>query len=888
MAILEGDAGIGKTRLLHEIHSIAASEGYQSLRAVCQEGFARPCGPLIDSLQSSGQVVTTEVGSSEYQLIEQITDHVETLSASGALLLSVDDLQWADPSTLTALRRMTRRLASRPVAFVATVRSEHPATTASTIDDLLRQGAELFKLGALSDQESAQLVGDVAGRAPGPKLVEVLRGASGNPLYLVELTHSLVDEDLLGSDLQRAEIVGQGLPATFRFTIARRLHSLSEQAVLIIETGAILGLAFTPEELTASLGRSATDLAPTLREAMRAGFFQDSGDQIRFTHALVHQAIYEEIPLSIRRRLHRETAERLASQNVPLERVASHMVLGAKRGDLPAIRWLRDAAAKTRREAPKTAAAMLEDARAIMSPTDPDRDELLSELAMAWATTGRLIDAETMSSKILNRGVAPEVAGRLTAGMVYALTWQGRPRQAVIESRSVGRHVLPDDRILLDAEGAVAEILTDGPISAAPRIKNALDAARQSGHSIALCHALCAATREQMLIGNLDEAVSLGREAVRLAESDPSLAPAQPWFFLGLALTVADRTEEAETIAKRGREVAEHLGLVWCLPLYMSYLANVHWLSGRFDDAIAEDEAGKTIADEFDMKVAVISASGSRLARIALHRGMLDRAEEALTEAEQWLAEQGRQGGDALVLTAKGLLLEARGELPSAIDLFTKAWERNNEAGIISEVRLIGPDLVRMTLAEGRDDDASSLVPEIELMCARLGVPSAQGAALRCRGLVDRDADLLTRAADSYRRSPRVVELAQTCEDAAIQLAVVGRKKEANEFIHEASQIFTNLQASRDLTRLRSHARQFGLAGPPRSARPSTGWESLTDSEHRVARLVADGATNREVAATLVVSSHTVDSHLRHVFAKLGISSRVQLASIVAKRQQGS
>ena len=884
VAILEGEAGIGKSRLFDELHSMAASEGFQSIRAVCQEGFVRPCGPLIDGLRSSGQIVTTEVSTSEYRLVEEVTDHVEAQSVNGALLVSVDDLQWADPSTLTVLRRMTSGLVSRPVAIVVAVRSEYSAHVAKTIDDLLRRGAEFIRLGALSDEDSAQLVADVAGRPPGAALLELLRGASGNPFYLVELTRSLKDEDLLGSDREIAEIVGHGLPSTFRSTIIRRLRSLSEQAVQIVEAGAILGLAFMVEELSASLGRSASDLAATLREAMKAGFFEDSGDRIRFTHSLVHQAIYQEIPPSLRRRLHRETAQTLAAHNVPPDRIATHIVLGATRGDESATRWLRDAAAHTRREAPKSAAAMLEQARAIMSPTDPDRDELLSELAMAWATTGRLRDAETLASEILSRGVPPAVAGRLIAGMVYALTWQGRPRQAVVESRALERQVLPSDRILLDAQGAVAEILTNGPNSAGPRIKSALDAARQPGHSMALCHALCAATREQMLMGNLDESVSLGNEAVRLAESDPSLAPAQPWFFFGLALTVADRAAEAETVAKRGREVAEQLGLVWGLPLYMSYLANVQWLTGRFDDAIAEDEAGKAIADEFDMNIAIISASSSRLARIALHRGMLDKADEALTEAEDWLVQQGSQSGDALVLTAKGLLIEARGDLPSAIDLFTRAWERNKEAGITSEVRLIGPDLVRMTLAQGRDDDASLLVSEIEKMGAQLGVPSALGASLRCRGLLHRDADVLTQAADSYRRSPRVVELAQTCEDAAIQLAEVGRKKEANEFLHEASQIFMDLKASRDLKRLRSSARRLGLSGPPRSTRPSTGWESLTESERRVALLVADGSTNREVAEALVISSHTVDSHLRHVFAKLSITSRVQLASIVAKQ----
>jgi DNA-binding CsgD family transcriptional regulator len=81
-------------------------------------------------------------------------------------------------------------------------------------------------------------------------------------------------------------------------------------------------------------------------------------------------------------------------------------------------------------------------------------------------------------------------------------------------------------------------------------------------------------------------------------------------------------------------------------------------------------------------------------------------------------------------------------------------------------------------------------------------------------------------------------------------------------------------------------ARRFGLVGPPRTTRPSTGWESLTDSERRIAELVTEGATNREVAAVLVISTHTVDSHLRHVFAKLGISSRVQLAAIVTRQKR--
>ncbi|HYY77683.1 MAG TPA: LuxR C-terminal-related transcriptional regulator [Actinomycetes bacterium] len=619
---------------------------------------------------------------------------------------------------------------------------------------------------------------------------------------------------------------------------------------------------------------------------MRAGVLQDAGDRLAFAHALVRQVVYEELPADLRKQLHRETAAALTADGVPPERVAVHVALGADRGDRSAVRWLREAAAKAARRAPGTAAELLQRAREIVSPTDPDRDELLADLAMAWATTGRLREAEVLANQVLQRRPGPSLAGRLRAGMVYALCWQGRPGQALAESRTAEPDLSPDHRVLLEAEGLVAQVLTGEVAAAAPRIGEVLHAAERSGHTLARCHALCAATRERMLSGHLLEAVSLGTQAVRLAEADPALAPAQPWFFLGLALTIADRTDESEAVVRRGREVAEDLGLVWSVPLYASYLANVCWLTGRWDNALAEDEAGRAITEEFGMHLTVLLASASRLARIWLHRGRIDRAEAALVEAEAWLSSQGRQGGDALVLSARGLLLEAQGRPRPAAELFARAWRQNLQAGVLSELRLLAPDLVRLCLATGRHEVAASLLPDVERIAAQLRVPSAQGAALRCRGLLARDPDVLVAAADAYRRSPRVVELAQTCEDAAVQLAAAGRRRAADELLQEASRIFGSVQASRDLTRLRAVARRFGLTGPPRSARPATGWESLTDSERRVAELVAEGATNREVAATLVISTHTVDSHLRHVFAKLGISSRVQLAAIVTRQRR--
>jgi tetratricopeptide (TPR) repeat protein len=801
--VLEGPAGIGKTRLVNELVARAERDGFRCLRVGCEETLGRPFGPLFDALAGAGQGVSPGSSASavpaaelsEYRLVEELSDRLERLSATAPLLLSVDDLQWADPSTLTVIRRAARRLALRPVTILAAVRSEHPPGVAGAVEDLLRLGATHVRLGGLSEDATVRLVGELAGLQPGHRLLELMRGASGSPLYLVELTRSMLQEGALQEAGGVAEVVGDGLPATFRALVVRRLRSLSQPATRTIRAGAILGLSFGSAELAATLGSSAFELAPALEEAVRAGVLEDAGDRLGFAHALVRQVVYEELATSLRKQLHRETAAALIAGGVPAERVAVHIALGADRGDQSA----------------------------------------------AWATTGRLREAETLANQVLQRRPGPSVAGRLRAGIVYALCWQGRPGQALVESRASEPGLSSEDRVLVEAEGLVAQILTGDVAAVGPRIAVVLQAAERSGHTLARCHVLCAATRERMLSGHLLEAVSLGREAVRLAEADPALAPAQPWFFLGLALMIADHTDESEAVVRRGREVAEDLGLVWTVPLYMSYLANVCWLTGRWDNALAEDEAARAITEEFEMHLTVMLASASRLARIWLHRGRIDRAEEALVEAEAWLADQGRQGGDALVLSARALLLEAQGHLRPAAELFSRAWRQNLQAGVVSELRLLAPDLVRLCLATGRDRLAASLLLEVEQIAAQLQVPSAQGAALRCRGLLARDPDVLLVAVEAYRRSPRLVELAQACEDAPIHLAGAGRKKVANDLLQEASRIFGTVQAARDLARLRGVARRFGLTGPPRSMRPSTGWESLTDSERRVAELVAEG-----------------------------------------------
>jgi hypothetical protein len=542
IAVVEGAAGIGKTRLLNEVTAEAVQEGFTVLRATGEEGLVRPLGPLLDALAGAGQTISPGFGPparsgsdpSEYRLVEEITERLERLCASAPLLLVLDDLHWADPSTVATVRRAARRLAIGPVAILVAVRSEHPPQVRRTLDDLLGRGAVHVILGALSEPDAANLVHEIAGAEPGQRLMAMVRGASGNPLYLVELTRSLMAEGTVEISGGVADVQGERLPATFRATVVRRLRSFAPRALDAVRAGAILGVSFEPADLAATLGSSAFDTAPAIEEAVRDGILEESGERMAFVHALVRQAVYEDIPLAMRRRLHRETAEALTASGALVDRVAVHYILGADRGDRLAVRWLRAAAARIAQQAPGTASELLERAREIISPTDPDRDGLLADLAMAWGTTGRLRDAEALAKEVLRRHVDPAVAGRLRAGIVYALTWQGRPGQALVGSLASEDDVSAADRLLLQAEGSVAQILTGDAATAAPRIHAALDGARRAGHMPALCHALSAATRERMLTGRFSEAIAFGTEAVHLAEADLSLAPAQPWFFLGL------------------------------------------------------------------------------------------------------------------------------------------------------------------------------------------------------------------------------------------------------------------------------------------------------------------------------------------------------------------
>ncbi len=198
--------------------------------------------------------------------------------------------------------------------------------------------------------------------------------------------------------------------------------------------------------------------------------------------------------------------------------------------------------------------------------------------------------------------------------------------------------------------------------------------------------------------------------------------------------------------------------------------------------------------------------------------------------------------------------------------------------------RFLAPDLVRLALALGRRDVATEVADSVTAgVDLSPEVSTVRSLALRCRGLVDGEVEPLVEAAALARRTPLLVERAGACEDAAGLLAQGGRRDEAAPLLREALDLYERAGADAWAGRVRAGLRSIGAHPGARGSRqrPAEGWESLTATERAVSLLVAEGLTNGAVARQMYVSPHTVNTHLRHVFAKLGVSNRVALAAVV-------
>jgi tetratricopeptide (TPR) repeat protein len=625
-----------------------------------------------------------------------------------------------------------------PLALIGCLRpSPHPPELERTLRALEQAGARRLGLGQLDQQAVAGLVAEAVAAEPGPGPLAEVAGARGNPLFVTELVAARVQEGAIRTVDGRAEVTELSLPPSLRLTILRRLSLLPEGTLEALRAASILGTSFALTDLSSVAGRSAADLSAVLAEAIRARIVEDDGDRLRFRHDLIREAIYQDLPASMRVGLHREAGRRLAASGAPALRVAEHLAHGAGVGDAEAVAWLTRAAREAAPRSPAVAADLLARAVELADPADPGRDRLLAERAGALLWSGRLPDAEAICRSLLDRAHDPSVEAPARLLLARTLAAQGRIRDSLRELERAQRSQGLSDELRAGASGAEAMARIelgdlDGAVAAA---EQARAAAASAGDHTAIALAMASVAAVEELRGNLRHGLQLVDEAVRLTDRRPERRGYQYSLHVvrGSILIELDRLGDARHTLEAGRRISEELGVRWPLPFYQAYLGMERFLAGDWDDAIAEFEAAPELAEETGERYSLVLGH-SVTSLIALHRGDLRRAEEAAAGATRELAAGGPRYRSHWATWARALLLEAGGATGAAFAALAGVWDRCARAGLAVDYPVLGPDLVRLALAAGEPARAEQVAAAVAEVAARNDVPSMAGAALRCRG----------------------------------------------------------------------------------------------------------------------------------------------------------
>lgn len=901
--VVDGLPGMGKSRLLDELARRGAAVGL-AVAAGSATGLDRlaPLATLQTLLHPLDlAALTGPTATNRMVLLDHIQGAIEAYARERRVLMLLDDAQWADELSALALRTLVPALASFPILWVFARRTRPTrAWTQQTLDWLVDDGVERLTLRPLTDEDIERVCVDLLGAQPESAVLALAARSEGNPFLLQELLTTARDTGQIVIHGDTATVVGGDLAVDFLDSVDRRIAHLSDDARRLLDVGAILRRPFTVHEVAALIGRSAVGLVPVVDEALGSTVLVEHGAELSFRHDLIREALYSRLPTAIRLALHREAAAVVAAEGRPAAESAEHLIRSRQRGDSEAIRVLRKAVEEVGPTAPETAADQILRMLELVGENDTARPRLISEAVRLLLAAGRVVEARQLGESAIVGGLDPTDEAALLHGLAEASYLAG-DNAAVVEYSARGLSVedVPDEyRAELYAIQSYG-LLDRCDLSAAQRASDHAiavgTACRQNAAQVCGRNAGSVAARIQ---GHLTESVTRAWEAVRLADAVGGTARHRhPRLWLVPALAAIDDLAEADLVCAMGHREADQQGTAWSRPIFHYYRAELRMATGQLDDAQAEAEAGIRVAEQLSAKGQLV-ALYAILASVALLRGDVDTAAAHLRRTEPLVA-----AGIGVTVEdpawARALLQEAVGEHDAAHEACAEivAAIPGRALALVREPRT-AVDLVRIGLSVGDRAMAGAVADGVAALAARNPtVPSLAGAAAHARGLLDDDHSQLKRAVQVYETSPRPLARALAVEDLATAEYAVGGWRAAHRLREVAAKTYRSCGATRAEARVRAHlprpgGRAVPPAGPPTTAStavareaspagPDAAWASLTRSELYVARLVAEGLTNRETASRLFLSPHTVDSHLRHCFAKLGITSRVVLTRVV-------
>lgn len=901
-----GEAGIGKTRLLEEWLGEPSTARLCLLRGRVEEfessrpfsgiisAFATPPpeiaargAALVHSLKMlarPGDETDRPIGV--HQLIDEVVDVVEELALATPAALIIEDLHWADEATTAALRALVRRVGHLPLVTVVSSRPHpRPPHVVSFLDAVTREGATLLELPPLDETEIVTIVRSIVNADIGPSLQRTLTATAGNPLYAIELAHGFLEDDAIVLEEGVADTQLSEIPPTLRLTILRRLSFLPPSTLEVLRLAAVLGTSFQVDHVKMLSGQTLPRIVEALEPAISAKVLEERGDALGFRHDLIHEAIYRDLPSSIRSSQHLDAARMLRSQGVSSARVAEHLLRAGEAAAPEAEGLISELAREVRLSTPTIAISLYRHGIELLPAGNPVRDELQVELIRPLVIVGHGEQAEKLAQQMLAARHDPGVEAEIRLASADVKVRDGRFFEAIPELQAVAadeRYPAASRRM---ARSALAgTFVRTGNATAAAAVAEPLVAeARAVGDISALAGGLMTLGATIGAEGRVREALILYEE-VRAIDERHRTHIQTPHLGVIYANMELDEFDASRRYLQIGRERETEVGEA-SLSVMANIEAGVHFFGGDWDDALAEATAARALIREGGSPL-FMAAGYSSAAQICLRRGDLAGARTWVDETQQILSRSPQVGMDFFGW-AMALVAEVTGDHDS-FDIMQFGWDIMEPVGHLLAWRPVAPELVRMALTRG-DTDRAAAVTSFAEGRARLisGVPSAEAAALRCRGLLEDDPETLVAAVEKFRESPRLFERARAAEDAAEALSRRGSAPHARALFEEALLFCEGVGAVRDVARITSTMRAAGLrrGSKERRQRPSFGWESLTATERRVAALTVDGMTNRSIAERLFVSKYTVQTHLSHIFAKLGISSRVELAAVAAKAE---
>jgi ATP/maltotriose-dependent transcriptional regulator MalT len=932
--LLVGEPGIGKTRLLAEFGSRADADGHLVLSGSASElerdlpfslfvdaldEYVRGIDPkLVGLLEDDVRTELAHVFPSlttladggpaalqheRYRSHRAVRALLEQLAAAQPLVLVLDDLHWADPASVELLGALLRRPPAAPVMLALASRPLHvPERLSAALERATRaEQITRIELGALSAEEARELLGDLRDHMD-PEVLYLESG--GNPFYLEQLARAgggtaIYDE---------TSLAGIGVPATVAAALAEELALLSDTQRLVLEGAALAGDPFEPELAAAAAAVSEPTVMEALDELLKVDLLRttDVPRRFRFRHPLVRRAVYEEAAPAWRLGAHERCAEALAARGAHAASRAHHVERSAREGDTAAVAVLREAGEQAARLAPASAAHWFAEALRLQPANSPpdERIELLFACARALTAVGRFDDSRSTLLEALE--IVPEdsdaVRARLAracAGVEMNLGLQDQARERL--ARALEQ--LPDQ----GSREAVA-LMLELMVNALWRTRHeemhelgerAVEAARRLGYVPMIAAALAELALADSLIGAAGEAEANRAEAAALVDglSDEELAghlEAAAWL-AGVELYL-DRYAEGEAHANRALAMVRATGQGELFLLLVATLGGLLRQRGKLAESAelldGGIEAARLLGNTHALCWTLLGRSAA-----ALRSGDLDLALATAQESVDLSpsAESSFHSSEGAADLAAALL--ETGEPERAVELLLGSAGGEELALIAGSPRTRYLEvLARAWLALDRRAEAEHAAATAQAWASSVQLPMAVAWAERTSAAVELDHGDPARAAERALASSAAADEAGAPVEAALSrllagraLAQAGDRGRATVELRRAADAFRECGAlryagetGRELRKLGHRIQQRTRPGGP----AGTALESLTERELQLAMLVVDRKTNPEIAQELFLSQKTVETHLRNIFRKAGVSSRVELARAVEQAQR--